>query len=91
MQQIFVNESPVNDRFEIFGDDMHHLVRVVRIKKGEILRVSTLEGNNYLCQVENITDDSLIIKINQEVPSTELSNKIYLFNYFTIYFFPFTM
>ncbi|MBO6129576.1 MAG: 16S rRNA (uracil(1498)-N(3))-methyltransferase [Pseudobutyrivibrio sp.] len=79
MQQIFVNESPVNDRFEIFGDDMHHLVRVVRIKKGEILRVSTLEGSNYLCQVENITDDSLVVKINQEVPSTELSNKIYLF------------
>lgn len=79
MQQIFVNEGPVNDSFVITGDDMHHLVRVVRLKRGEIIRVSSADGLNYLCEVSDITSDELIAKVKEEVPSTELSNKIYLF------------
>lgn len=79
MQQIFVNEGPVNDSFVITGDDMHHLVRVVRLKRGEVIRVSSADGLNYLCEVSDITSDELIAKIKEEVPSTELSNKIYLF------------
>lgn len=79
MQQIFVNEGPVNGSFEITGDDMHHLVRVVRLKRGEIIRVSVSTGENFLCEVSDITDDSLIASVTEQVPSTELSNKIYLF------------
>lgn len=79
MQQIFVNEGPVNDSFVITGDDMHHLVRVVRLKRGEVIRVSSADGLNYLCEVSDITTDELIAKVKEEVPSTELSNKIYLF------------
>lgn len=79
MQQIFVNEGPVNDSFVITGDDMHHLVRVVRLKRGEVIRVSSADGLNYLCEVSDITSDELIAKVKEEVPSTELSNKIYLF------------
>ena len=79
MQQIIVNEGPVNDSFAITGDDMHHLVRVVRLKRGEVIRVSSAEGLNYLCEVSDITSDELIAKVKEEVPSTELSNKIYLF------------
>ena len=79
MQQIFVNEGPVNDSFVITGDDIHHLVRVVRLKRGEVIRVSSADGLNYLCEVSDITSDELIAKVKEEVPSTELSNKIYLF------------
>lgn len=79
MQQIFVNEGPANDSFVITGDDMHHLVRVVRLKRGEVIRVSSADGLNYLCEVSDITSDELIAKVKEEVPSTELSNKIYLF------------
>lgn len=79
MQQIFVNEGPVNDSFVITGDDMHHLVRVVRLKRGEVIRVSSTDGLNYLCEVSDITSDELIAEVKEEVPSTELSNKIYLF------------
>ena len=79
MQQIFVNEGPVNGSFEITGDDMHHLVRVVRLKRGEIIRVSVSTGENFLCEVSDITDDSLVASVTEQVPSTELSNKIYLF------------
>ncbi|MBP3727479.1 MAG: 16S rRNA (uracil(1498)-N(3))-methyltransferase [Pseudobutyrivibrio sp.] len=79
MQQIFVNEGPVDDSFVITGDDMHHLVRVVRLKRGEVIRVSSADGLNYLCEVSDITSDELIARVKEEVPSTELSNKIYLF------------
>ncbi len=79
MQQIFVNEEPVNGSFEITGDDMHHLVRVVRLKRGEIIRVSVSTGENFLCEVSDITDNSLVASVTEQVPSTELSNKIYLF------------
>lgn len=79
MQQIFVNEEPIEGRFTVTGDDMHHLVRVVRIKKGEIIRVSTAAGNNYLCSVSDILDKELLVDVTEQVNSTELSNKIYLF------------
>ena len=79
MQQIFVNEEPIEGRFTVTGDDMHHLVRVVRIKKGEIIRVSTAAGNNYLCAVSDILDKELLVDVTEQVNSTELSNKIYLF------------
>ena len=79
MQQIFLDESPVDGKFIVTGEDMHHLVRVVRLKKGEIIRVSGAEGKNYLCQVEETTDKELIVAVTEEVPSTELDNKIYLF------------
>ncbi len=79
MQQIFVNEEPIEGRFTVTGDDMHHLVRVVRIKKGEIIRVSTAAGNNFLCSVSDILDKELLVDVTEQVNSTELSNKIYLF------------
>ena len=79
MQQIFVNDNPIDNSFVITGDDMHHLVRVVRLKRGEVIRVSTATGSNFLCEVSDITDKELIATVKEEVPSTELSNKIYLF------------
>ena len=79
MQQIFVNEQPIGNSFNITGDDLHHLVRVVRIKKGEIVRVSTSEGKNFFCEVDVANDKELTLNIKEEVPSTELPNKIYLF------------
>ena len=79
MQQIFVNEEPIEGKFTVTGDDMHHLVRVVRIKKGETIRVSTTAGNNYLCSVSDILDKELIVDVTEQVNSTDLSNKIYLF------------
>ena len=79
MQQIFVNDNPIDDKFIITGEDMHHLVRVVRLKRGEIIRVSTNDGDNFLCAVSDITDSELIVDIKEQVSSTELPNKIYLF------------
>ena len=79
MQQIFVNDNPVDNTFTIVGDDLHHLSKVVRIKNGEQIRVSTSLGDNYLCEISDISSDRIIATIKEQVSSTELSNKIYLF------------
>ena len=79
MQQIFVNDNPVDNTFTILGDDLHHLSKVVRIKNGEQIRVSTSFGDNYLCEISDISSDRIIATIKEPVSSTELSNKIYLF------------
>lgn len=78
MQQIFTNEEAVNDIFTITGQDAHHLKRVVRLKIGEKIRVSSID-NNYLCQIDDFVGDDVLAKIIEVMPCTELSNKIYLF------------
>ncbi|SDZ78242.1 16S rRNA (uracil1498-N3)-methyltransferase [Pseudobutyrivibrio sp. ACV-2] len=79
MQQVFVNEAPINSQFHITGQDAHHLSKVVRLKVGEKIRVSVSDGTNYICEVSDFQDKDLIASVVEQVPSTELPNKIYLF------------
>ena len=43
------------------------------------LLVSVLDGTNFICEVADFVDKDLVAKVVEEVPSTELPNKIYLF------------
>jgi 16S rRNA (uracil1498-N3)-methyltransferase len=79
MQQVFVNEGPLDGKFNITGQDAHHLTKVVRLRPGERIRVSVLDGTNYICEVSDYVDKDLVATVVEEVPSTELPNKIYLF------------
>ena len=79
MQQVFVNESPVGGKFNITGQDAHHLTKVVRLRPGERIRVSVADGTNYICEVSDYIDKDLVATVVEKVPSTELPNKIYLF------------
>ncbi len=80
MQQIFVEENlRVDSTFTIGGEDARHLSLVLRMKAGEILRVSALAGENFLCEIMKIHKDSVTLFVKEEVPSTELDAKIYLF------------
>ena len=79
MQQIFLSQDPVDGQFLVEGSQAHHLVKVVRIRPGEKLRVSIDSGHNYICQALEVNDGKLTVEILEEVPSTELPNKIYLF------------
>lgn len=79
MQQVFVNERPYDSKFHITGQDAHHLSKVVRLKVGERIRVSVSDGTNYICEVSDFEDKDLIATVVEQVASTELSNKIYLF------------
>ena len=79
MQQVFIENTPVNGEITVTGQDAHHLIRVVRLKNGEKIRVSCSDGSNYICQVKGVDGDDLVVDVIEEVPSTELPNKIYLF------------
>ena len=79
MQQVFVNEPPIDGKFNITGQDAHHLTKVVRLRPGERIRVSVADGTNYICQVSDYVDKDLVATVVEQVPTTELPNKIYLF------------
>ena len=84
MQQVFVNAGPVDGKFNITGQDAHHLTKVVRLRPGERIRVSVAEGTNFICEVSDYVDKDLVATVVEEVPSTELPNKIYLSNLLTL-------
>ena len=79
MQQVFVNEGPFEGKFNITGQDAHHLTKVVRLRPGERIRVSVSDGNNFICEVSDYVDKDLVATVVEQVPSTELPNKIHLF------------
>lgn len=80
MQQIFVDQSvKIDDTFMVEGEDARHLLQVLRMRQGEQLRVSTHEGDNYLCQIESGGQRTGHASGLEEVASTELEKRIYLF------------
>ncbi len=80
MQQIFIEELlKPNQTFTVSGEDARHLSLVLRMNVGEILRVSALAGENFLCEITEINKDTVTFIVKEEVPSTELDTKIYLF------------
>lgn len=79
MQQVFVNAGPIDGKFNITGQDAHHLTKVVRLRPGERIRISVADGANYICEVSDYVDKDLVATVVEEVPSTELPNRIYLF------------
>ena len=80
MQQLFVKQPiEVGQQFELQGDDVKHIVSVLRMKPGEILRVSTQEQKSYLCRLVTCRKEMVELEVVEEVPTTELMQKIYLF------------
>ncbi len=79
MQQIFLENIAEDGIFHVTGPEAHHLIKVVRIRTGEKIRVTDMGGKSFLCQVIDIFDNKLDVSIIEELSSTELPNKIYLF------------
>ena len=80
MQQIFVNQNvQIDTETVITGEDVRHLNKVLRMQPGEILRISSHDGDNYLGEITAIDDTQVVLHIIEEVPSTELKQRIYLF------------
>ena len=80
MQQIFLNENCISDNVcHITGEDYKHLAKVVRIRTGEKIRVTSSSEESYICEVTEVGQDEILAEIKEEAFSTELPNKIYLF------------
>lgn len=81
MYQFFVEDGQVGrDFITITGSDVNHIKNVLRMKPGEIVRISSRSGHDYQCSVLELTDDFVQMDIlDADAASTELSGRIYLF------------
>lgn len=80
MQQIFIEQSlRVQDTFAVTGEDVKHITQVLRMRPGEKLRVSTATGESFLCEITALDKTQVDLCVLEEMPSTELQQKIYLF------------
>lgn len=61
MQRYFVNHFE-NNRFYIAGDDRHHILHVMRMKKGDFL-VCCREGCCAVCVIEEISSDHVVASV----------------------------
>lgn len=81
MYQFFVEENQVqNDRIVVIGEDVNHIVNVLRMKPGEKVRVSDSAERAYFCHVEELSQDEVWMKIDAvDEQGTEFAHKVYLF------------
>ncbi len=75
MQRYFANK--VNENIILGDGDVHHLLHVMRAKKGDEIE-AVADNKLYACLVESI--NPLTIKVNYEIPTdSELNEEITLF------------
>lgn len=81
MYHFFVTPEQVKgEEIQIVGSDVNHIKNVLRMKIGEELQISDGNNKKYLCEIESMTSDEVLLQIKEELISdTELPSKIYLF------------
>lgn len=76
MQRYFVQTFKDN-LFFIVGDDWHHIVHVMRYKKGDQIICQTPEGKSAVCLIEDITNQQVVASVVKwEEGSNELPVKV---------------
>lgn len=81
MYQFFVEDAQVGEHtVTIEGSDVNHIKNVLRMKRGERVRISSTSGKNYFGEIAEFSSDMVLVAITQEcAPDTELPSRIYLF------------
>ena len=81
MYQFFIEDGQVGKEYvTITGSDVNHIKNVLRMRPGEKIRVSSRSGQDFFCEIAELTDEFVQADIlNEEAPSTELPSRIYLF------------
>ena len=81
MYQFFVEDDQIGEELiRVTGSDVNHIKNVLRMKPGERVRISNQSGRDFLCSVESLFEDEVILHIEKkDIPGTELPAQIYLF------------
>lgn len=81
MYQFFVEDTQISEStVTIEGSDVNHIKNVLRMKRGEKVRISSNSGRNYFGEIAELSDGMVLVDILEEcADGTELLNKIYLF------------
>lgn len=83
MYKFFVEKSQIeDDKIKIKGNDIKHIDRVLRLKSGDEIIVSS-EGKSYLCAIDQIRDTEVLCDIvSKDLPSSEAPIDIVLYQGF---------
>lgn len=81
MYQFFVEDTQVGkDTVTIEGNDVNHIKNVLRMKRGERVRISSTSGKNYFGRIAEFSGETVLVALAEEcAPDTELPSRIYLF------------
>lgn len=82
MYQFFVNPDQISEKtITILGSDVNHIKNVLRMKKGEEIKISNgIDQKEYRCGIEEMLDDSILCSLRFiKQDELELSSKVYLF------------
>ena len=81
MYHFFVDKTAISEEYiDITGQDVNHIMNVLRLKVGDPLILSDGEGLEYLCRIEALTNASIQCKIQSvEESIRELPIKVTLY------------
>lgn len=81
MHKFFTEPHNINEtEGKILGDDVKHIYKVLRLSEGEEVVLNNCEGIEYLGEIESITKNEVIVKINKKLDiNNESKVKIHLF------------
>ena len=68
MPRFFIDDT-AGDTLYITGDDARHISRSLRMRPGEGLVVSDGAGTDCRCEIENVTDDAVALRVLERLPN----------------------
>lgn len=76
MPKFFVKQEQIQENEIIIkGQDVNHIRKVLRAQIGEELQIGNREnGENFLCHIEKINNESIVCEIQQKIEKTIESN-----------------
>ena len=76
MPKFFVNQDQIKENNIIIeGQDVIHIKKVLRAKINDELQICNKDnGDNFICDIENITTEEIICKIKQKIKDSVESN-----------------
>ena len=64
MNRFFVNKNLIaNGTLYIVGEDLHHMVKVLRLKRGDPVELCDGLGMEYKAIIEGVTPESALLRI----------------------------
>lgn len=76
MPKFFVKQEQIKeDTIIIIGQDVNHIKKVLRGKIGDELQIcNSQNGENFLCEIENINNEDILCKIKEKIEEKVESN-----------------
>ncbi len=75
MHRFFADKSQFNGtQVEILGEDVNHISKVLRLKKGDKVSVCDKEKTDYICSVNTINKESVLLDVLERMPNLNESN-----------------